>query len=64
MSDKQKVGFSRSLESYKQQQANLAKDKGVLDRLMNASTLSEARKIVYGTKSKKPTHLGKLGVGK
>ena len=58
------MAFARSLDAYKQQQANVAKDRGVLDKLMNARTLTEARKIVYGTKSKKPTHLGKLGVGK
>lgn len=58
------MAFARSLENYKQQQANVAKDKGVLDKLMNARTLSEARKIVYGAKSKKPTHLGRMGAGR
>lgn len=54
----------RSLENYKQQQRKVAEDRGVLDQLMRATTLTQARKIVYGAKQKKPTHLGKLGIGK
>jgi hypothetical protein len=52
------ASFARSLESYKQQQRKVAEDKGVLERLMRATTLTEARKIVYGAKTKKATHLG------
>lgn len=54
------MAFARSLSNYKEQQKNVAKDKGehVYKALMAASTLTQARKIVYGAKSKKPTHTG------
>lgn len=54
------MGFARSLSSYKEQQKEVAKAKGdqVYRALMAASTLTEARVIVYGKKSKKPTHAG------
>lgn len=42
--------LGRSLANYKQMQAKVAESKGVLDALMNAKTLTQARKIVYGTK--------------
>jgi len=53
--------FARSLSNYKDQQAKVAKSKGedVYRALMSASTLTQARQIVYGKKSKKPTHMGK-----
>lgn len=42
--------FGRNLENYKQMQSKVAESKGVLDALMNAKTLTQARKIVYGHK--------------
>lgn len=52
------ASFGRSLENYKNQQRKVAESKGVLQQLLAASTLTSARKIVYGVKSKKPTHTG------
>lgn len=54
------ASFERSLSNYKDQQAKVAKAKGehVYKALMAASTLTHARKIVYGAKTKKPTHTG------
>lgn len=42
----------RSLENYKKQQKKIAEGKGVGKELANAKTLTEARKIVYGSKQK------------
>lgn len=42
--------LGRSLSNYKQMQAKVAESKGVLDALMSAKTLTQARKVVYGTK--------------
>lgn len=47
MAYKKKKTF-RSLNNYKEQQAEKAKEKGVYDALMEARTLTQARKIVYG----------------
>jgi len=54
------MAFERSLSAYKEQQKEVAKSKGeqVYKALMSAITLTHARKIVYGTKTKKPTHTG------
>lgn len=40
-----------NLQNYKDMQAKSAESKGVLKELMAATTLTEARKIVYGVKS-------------
>lgn len=54
------MAFARSLSNYKEQQKEVAKSKGeqVYKALMAASTLTQARIIVYGKKSKKATHTG------
>lgn len=54
------MAFARSLENYKQQQKEIAKSRGdaVYKALMSAPTLTQARIIVYGKKTKKPTHSG------
>lgn len=44
--------LGRSLSNYKSQQSDIARNKGVLPKLQQAKTLTEARKIVYGVKSK------------
>lgn len=44
--------LGRSLSNYKSQQADIARKKGVGTQLQNAKTLTEARKIIYGLKSK------------
>lgn len=57
-------GFARSLDGYKNMHEKTAKDKDVYQEFMNATTLTKARKILFGIKQKKPTHLGKMGIGK
>lgn len=54
------ANFARSLENYKIQQRDVAKSKGdeIYKALMSATTLTYARTLVYGKKTKKPTHLG------
>lgn len=54
------MAFARSLSNYKDQQKEVAKSKGdqVYKALMAASTLTQARIIVYGKKQKKATHTG------
>lgn len=44
--------LGRNLNSYKSMQSNVARKKGCYEELMRASTLTEARKIVYGYKKK------------
>jgi hypothetical protein len=44
--------LTQRLKNYKLQQTNIAKQKGCYDQLMAANTLTQARKIVYGTKTK------------
>jgi len=44
--------LGRSLNNYKSMHTPTAKDKGVLKELMNAKTLTQARKIVFGYKKK------------
>lgn len=56
--------FKRSLENYKTMHEKTAKDREVYERFMSASTLTAARKILFGVKTKKPTHLGRMGIGK
>lgn len=38
----------RTLSGYKEQQTEVAKDKGVYEKFMEAKTLTQARKILYG----------------
>lgn len=54
------MAFARLLGNYKEQQKEVAKSKGdaVYKALMSATTLTQARIIVYGKKTKKPTHTG------
>ena len=40
--------LGKRLENYKQQQKERAEKKGVLDKLMKARTLTQARKILRG----------------
>lgn len=42
--------YGRSLLNYKTQQESLAKRKGLTKELVNVKTLTEARKLLYGTK--------------
>lgn len=42
--------LGRSLDNYKQMHMQVAKSKGVSEQLQNCSTLTQARKIVYGYK--------------
>lgn len=58
------MGFARSLEGYKDMHKETAKERGVYNEFMAAHTLTRARVILWGKKTKKPTHLGKMGVGK
>lgn len=58
------MGFARSLDAYKQMHAKTAKDRNVYNEFMSCSTLTRARAILWGKKTKKPTHLGKGGIGK
>lgn len=51
--DNMKNKTFRSLENYKTQQADVAKDRGVYEQLMKAKSLTEARKIMYGSKQSK-----------
>lgn len=44
--------LGRSLSNYKKQQSHVAENKGVLRELQNAKTLTDARRIVYGSKGK------------
>jgi hypothetical protein len=44
----------RSLENYKEMHKQRARDKGVYDMFMQCSTLTMARKILFGTKTKTP----------
>lgn len=44
--------LGRSLSNYKSMQESVAKSRGCLKQLQNAKTLTEARKVVYGVKSK------------
>ena len=48
----------RSLENYKAMQAGVAKAKGVSERLIATKTLTQARKVVYGTKPKQTVYRG------
>jgi hypothetical protein len=49
---KTKQGPNRSLENYKELHKALAEAKGILDRLLKAQTLTEARKVLFGEKKK------------
>ncbi len=42
----------RSLKNYKRQHHATARNAGVLDDFLGAQTLTEARKILFGTKPK------------
>jgi hypothetical protein len=42
----------RSLENFKTINKKRAEEKGVLEQLMRAKTLTEARKVIFGVKSK------------
>ena len=42
-----------NLANYKAIQTNIAKQKGVYEQLMEAKTITEAKKIVYGKRIKK-----------
>ena len=44
--------LQQSLENYKQLQSKIAKSKGKYQDLMDAKTLTQARKAVYGSKEK------------
>lgn len=55
------ASFGRLLENYKDMHKQTAKDKGVYEEFMSAFTLTKARKILFGVKSKKPTHAGSSG---
>lgn len=44
---------TESLANYKKQQEKVAKSKGVYKELMEATTLTQAKKAVYGEKKKK-----------
>lgn len=44
----------RSLENYKEMHKQRARDKGVYDIFMQCSTLTMARKILFGEKHKTP----------
>lgn len=44
--------YGRSLDNYKKMQAKVAASNGVGEQLKNATTLTQARKIVYGVKGK------------
>lgn len=50
--EKENGWYGRSLDNYKQIQAKVANDRGVGDKLRNAKTLTEAKKIVFGYKKK------------
>jgi hypothetical protein len=54
------MGFARSLSNYKEFQKEVAKSRGdkVYKEFMAAQTLTQARVILYGRKTKKPTHTG------
>lgn len=49
--DRSGGGF-RDLGNYKDQHRDTARAKGVHDAFMNASTLTQARRILFGTKRK------------
>jgi len=44
--------LGRNLENYKKIQTPIARDKGVLKELQSCTTLTEARKVVYGYKKR------------
>lgn len=44
----EKVLSSKRLEDYKQKFKNLAEEKGVCLKFMNAKTLTQAKKILWG----------------
>lgn len=44
--------LGRSLKNYQAMHAKTAQDKGVYNEFMAANTLTKARKILWGTKSK------------
>ena len=50
--DQKSTWAGRSLKNYKEMQSKVAKSKGVYEALQEATTLTAARKIVYGYKSK------------
>lgn len=52
------MAFERSLENYKTMHKQTAKDKDVYEEFMSCNTLTRARKVLFGVKGKKPTHLG------
>jgi hypothetical protein len=41
-------GPLRNLKSYKEQQQNLAEEKGCLEAFMAATTMTKAKKILFG----------------
>ncbi len=43
----------RSLESYKEMHEKTAKEKGVHEQFMRCKTLTQARKVLFGEKTKK-----------
>ncbi len=45
---KPKKWLGRSLENFKKEKRSLAEEKGVLDKFLSASTLTEAKKILKG----------------
>lgn len=50
--DSDKVYYGRNLESYKSQHRQTARDKGCYDEFMAAPTLTRARRILFGVKTK------------
>jgi len=46
----------RSLDNYKTMHANTAKKKNVYEEFMKSKTLTRARIILFGIKTKNPTH--------
>ena len=50
--ERKSTWIGRSLENYKIMHGAAARQKGVMDKLFSAKTLTEARKVVFGYKKK------------